>query len=392
MKRGYSLSYFLFTISILSLPKTLFSQNVGIGTTTPTRARLEVYGAAGSTNAIFGGESTGISVQRNWPGIGFNEYHGSDSRYMANGFAAVEYLDPVSGFLIFDMFPNGSKDAIIPSYQRGLVISVNGNVGVRTNPGSAALNTVKAGNASGSAVFGGTLYNSHFDYGATEDTYIRGGKSSSKVFLNDIGGNVLMGNGNTHVSINNGIPTYTLEIREVNETGLRLVQSSTNSNYWEMRVGLNAFTIPNPGSDLNMIYTGQYKCFFEMSDGHLFTYSDRRLKTNIRDMPSILEKFMKLEPVEYNMKYINTKHNKTMGFIAQDVQQLFPQLVAVTANSRQGYPGIDRLYGLNYNGFRMLTIKALQEQQEKIKKMQQQNEELEKRIAAAEVLLRADKH
>ena len=44
------------------------SGNVGIGTTTPTRAKLEVNGVGfgGATSAIFGGDGTGISIQRNW--------------------------------------------------------------------------------------------------------------------------------------------------------------------------------------------------------------------------------------------------------------------------------------------------------------------------------------
>src|SRR6266536_3451470 len=73
------------------------AQNVGVGTNNPTRAKLEVNGAVGATAAIFGGESSGISLQRNWPGIGFNQYYNGVSRYMANGYAAVQFLDPNSG-------------------------------------------------------------------------------------------------------------------------------------------------------------------------------------------------------------------------------------------------------------------------------------------------------
>jgi hypothetical protein len=300
MKKTCSLCNFLFIIFILGLPKNIFSQNVGIGTTTPTRAKLEVHGAAGSTNAIFGGESTGMSVQRNWPGIGFNQYHTNSGKYIADGFAAVQYLDPESGYLIFDMFPNGTKDATIATYNRGPVIASDGNIGIRTIPTSASLYVKKAGNFSGSVVFGGSLNNSHFHYGATEDTYIRGGKATSRVFFNDLGGGkILMGSGSAHVSINNGIPAYPLEIREVNETGLRLIQSSTNTNSWEMRVEITPVPNPEFHPDLNLLYNGSYKGGYGWGSGVYYTYSDRRLKTNIQDIPSTLEKYMKLEPVEY---------------------------------------------------------------------------------------------
>jgi hypothetical protein len=289
------------------------------------------------------------------------------------------------------MAPNGSKDATIPTYNRGPIIASDGNIGIMTSPTNVSLSVRKAGNFSGSVVFGGSINNSHFHYGATEDTYIRGGKATSRVFFNDLGGGkISLGGGSAHVSINNGIPAYPLEVREVNETGLRLIQSSTNTNSWEMRVEITPVPNPEYHPDLNLLYNGFYKGGYGWGSGVYYTYSDRRLKTNIKDIPSTLEKYMKLEPVEYEMKYSNPNHIKTVGFIAQDVQKLFPELVAVTT-ARQGYPGIDGLYGLDYNGFRMLTIKALQEQQEKIKRMHEQNVALAKRIAAAEKLLEGDK-
>ena len=69
----------LFIFTHLSC-QDLFSQpepmsNVGIGTTTPTRAKLEVFGTGGIfsfTSAIFGSDGAGISLQRNRPAIGFN--------------------------------------------------------------------------------------------------------------------------------------------------------------------------------------------------------------------------------------------------------------------------------------------------------------------------------
>ena len=99
------------------------AQNVGIGTNNPTRAKLEIHGAVDATSAIFGGESTGISLQRNWPGIGFNQYYNRGSRYMANGYAAVQFMDPNSGYIAFDMFGNGSANSIASASKRAMVIT-----------------------------------------------------------------------------------------------------------------------------------------------------------------------------------------------------------------------------------------------------------------------------
>jgi hypothetical protein len=69
----------------------------------------------------------------------------------------------------------------------------SGRVGIGTS-GPAATFEVRRGTATdGTAAFWGTNRTSHFNYGTPEDTYLRGGKSSSNVYLNDNGGNVGIG-------------------------------------------------------------------------------------------------------------------------------------------------------------------------------------------------------
>ena len=382
MKKIYSLTYSLLISSLL------FSQNVGIGTSAPTRAKLELHGSILSTSSIFGGESTGMSLQSNWPGIGFNEYAGNGFRYIANGYGAVQYLNPTNGYMTFAMLPNGIKDAVAGTFNTAMIISNTGNIGIRANPINATLFVTKAGNPDGSAVFGGTVHNSHFHYGNQEDTYIRGGKNGSKVLINDIpGGKIIMGAGDAYVGINNGVPSYPLEIRQVNGKGLLLVEPNNSFNNWEFRLA-EAFGLY---SNLNLLYNGQAKGYFGGGTGAYNVYSDRRLKTGIENMKSVLNEVMQLEPVAYEMKYHNANHKKNIGFIAQDVKRLFPQLVTITTDSSRGYPGIPDLHVINYNGFTVLTIKAIQEQQLVIKEMQQQNKELTRRIEIAEAILTSKK-
>ena len=200
--------YFLLLFLNLGLSRDLFSQNVGIGIANPVRAKLEVNGTAGigSTSAIFGGDGTGISFQRNWPTIGFNQYRDNtagNGKYMSNGFAAIQLFDPTTGYMYFDMFSNGSANTHTNLGTRALSISNTGNIGIKANPANASLNVQKGTNFDGAAVFGGTNYSSFFGYAETEDTYIRGGKYYSTVFINDIAyGNVQIGNGSTKVGIN----------------------------------------------------------------------------------------------------------------------------------------------------------------------------------------------
>ena len=356
--------------------QNLFAQNVGIGISNPTLARLEVHGAVGNTSAIFGTESSGISLQRN-SSIGFNQYNNAGSRYLSNGFASVQYLDPATGNLVFDMFPNGVKDAIVLSVNRALVIGNNGNIGIRTTPVNASLYVVKAGNFDGTAVLGGTHYNSHFNYSTTEDTYIRSGLAGGHVFINDLfGGKVIMGRGNSYVGINTSNPVYPLEIRQTGLTGIMLVAPENNFNNWEQVVGLYN---SGPESSLKLLYNGVLKSFFRPTDGAFVTASDRRLKTNIQPFTSILDKIMQLRPVEYEAKFNNPDHDKTIGFIAQEVKQVFPELVHVTSNKLEGETIAD-FHSLNYNGFNVLAVKAVQEEQILIEDLQSKQNEMKRRM------------
>ena len=55
------------------------------------------------------------------------------------------------------------------------------------------------------------------------------------------------------------------------------------------------------------------------------TFSDSRLKKNIEDLPSQLDKITALRPVEFD--YIKSNEHQ-IGFIAQEVQTVYPDLVA----------------------------------------------------------------
>jgi len=218
MKKVFIISYSLSLIAILFQQQNSFSQNVGIGLTNPTRAKLEVNGTVGYTTAIFGGETTGIGILQNNPGIGFNDYFSSAThKYIANGYSGAIWFDAVNGGMFFDVNGYGTANTAPTTGINSMVISNAGNVGIRTYQTlDASLFVVKAGNASGSAVFSGTNYASFFHNSVNEDTYIRGGKNSSTVFINDIpNGNIQLGNGSTKVGINT-LPYAPLTALEIN--------------------------------------------------------------------------------------------------------------------------------------------------------------------------------
>ena len=230
---------FFYLIILVLLSYNLNAQNVGIGTTTPTRGKLEVFGVAGAgaTSAIFGSDATGISLQRNWPTIGFNQYRdivlpGSQGKYMANGFASIQYFDPTTGALAFDMFPNGIANNFTPVANRAITILSSGNVGIRSGgSNTTSLYVTKGNNFDGAAIFAGTQHASYFGYSSAENTYIRGGKDGSTVYINDIAnGNILLGGGTSKIGINESNPLTSFQLNgaiAINQSNVII----TNSNY-----------------------------------------------------------------------------------------------------------------------------------------------------------------
>jgi hypothetical protein len=102
--------------------------------------------------------------------------------------------------------------------------------------------------------------------------------------------------------------------------------------------------------------------------------SDRRVKENIAPLNSVMNGLKALEPVSYNYIFDSSKKND-FGFIAQDVEKEFPHLV----NEMD-----DGLKGLNYAGFSVIAIKAIQEQQQIIEKQQTVIDQLLDRVSKLE--------
>lgn len=92
--------------------------------------------------------------------------------------------------------------------------------------------------------------------------------------------------------------------------------------------------------------------------------SDIRLKTNLQPIESVLNFITEFKPYTFN--WINDPNINDFGFIAQDVEQIFPLLVF----ENQGMKGV------HYDKLGVLAIKAIQEQQAIIETQQQEIEQL----------------
>jgi hypothetical protein len=96
--------------------------------------------------------------------------------------------------------------------------------------------------------------------------------------------------------------------------------------------------------------------------------SDSRLKENIVNCSPKLEDLLKVRVVNYNLKGYDS--NKYIGVLAQELEELFPELV-VQDNTPE------RLKSVKYSSFTPMLIKAFQEQQILINNLKARLEELE---------------
>ena len=98
-------------------------------------------------------------------------------------------------------------------------------------------------------------------------------------------------------------------------------------------------------------------------NGSIYNSSDKNLKKNIQHKTDDKSNNIKnLEPVEFNYKDDKTQR-KHLGFIAQDVEKIYPELVTDSQNN---------VKSINYVEFIPLLVLKIQNQQKEIDELREQ--------------------
>jgi len=170
----------------------------------------------------------------------------------------------------------------------------------------------------------------------------------------------------------NGTPTARLHILQRGQTvgnGLRFTDGTANLD-WNITHGFG----------LRFHYGGNFRALINANSGSYMQASDKRLKDNINLLSPVLNKVKQIAVKTYHYKSDESQEG-SIGVIAQEAKELFPELVT--------YSKADELYGVDYAGFSMVAIKAVQEQQSEIEALKNKNNTLEARLARLEALLLA---
>jgi hypothetical protein len=191
----------------------------------------------------------------------------------------------------------------------------------------------------------------------------------------------IQGSGLVGVGITN--PATKLHVAGTDAVQLRL-QNTVNSTYW------NIYS-ENNGNSGNLLFvagpTGG-SAWFRKADGFYFNSSDARLKRDINPLGSVLHRVLQLRPVTYRLRDEADGAPSTYGFLAQEVEPLFPEVVGEYAGKK----------ALSYSELVPVAIGAIQELNAKfersskakdaeIQKLKAHNATLEKRLQRLERLM-----
>ena len=150
-----------------------------------------------------------------------------------------------------------------------------------------------------------------------------------------------------------------LVIGQYNSTG-----SSVTNNATSFSTSNTAFVIGNGADSSNksdafkVMFNGDATVSNDLTvSGDVVISSDARLKSNIVSLGSTLPKLLQIDGKSYEMK-----GKQKIGVLAQEIQEVFPELVSEDDNE---------MLAVNYQGLVPVLINALKEQQSEIDELKE---------------------
>lgn len=155
---------------------------------------------------------------------------------------------------------------------------------------------------------------------------------------------------------------------------------SLNANLYLTPIGTGSRDVVIGESTLNQIGVGKANPVYKIdvvnnnsdaggrirANGYA-SYSDERIKSNFQDLDNATDIIMKLNPMSYThyesevengeLKILKSKSMQTVGFVAQDMYNVLPDLVHKPTNEKED------LWAIDYTRMVPYLTKAVQEQQ-----------------------------
>ncbi len=179
---------------------------------------------------------------------------------------------------------------------------------------------------------------------------------------------------------NVGVGTYATDINNVTEGRVQITGFS-NGDQLSLRhpASINlkwGLYVSSIDSSLNFYSNGSLRANIDRVTGVYSALSDHNLKKNIAPLQPVLANINKLTPYIYNYTDNKDGDRKTIGFMAQDVEPYFPDLVFHKTERETGKPFLM----MSYQSFGVIAIKAIQEQQQQIEQIKNENADLKEQL------------
>jgi len=369
------------------------SQNVGIGTTSPSE-KLDIRDG----ELVFTHSSLNQALSGR---IRFNEYNGDDE----SG-AYIQY-NGASNYL--QMFTNTeSNDYEFLRALRGSHLALQpsgGNVGIGTESPNTLLHLYSTGNTQMRLQTNSASSASSIVYQNGTASYSVGINAAEQFsfYSSQLGSDALVINGNGNVGIGgspegnakldikmSGVSQY-LKLERSSSSGRSQIQLANESGTELWRFGLTGGGSEDfsfwDGSFNHLVFdrsansaqfggsvginvtpsgtSGRLDC---SNDVVAYSTSDKRLKENIKPLDSALDKVLKISGVSFDWKELTKEEKKTIhgneghdvGVIAQEIEEVLPEVVT---ERDTGYKAV------KYEKIVPLLIEAIKEQQKQIEEL-----------------------
>jgi hypothetical protein len=307
------------------------SGNVGVGVTP------SAWGAGYKALQLGSSQSTALMGSGNQTELTTNAFFDSAWKYQGAGTVAASRYSQQSGVHYWFTAAAGAANATITDFATAkMTLDASGNLGVGVAPTTklhvaggalfASTGSMFVYPAGVSGSWTGTGFAIASEGGSAPIGFLQGGSERMRI---DASGNLLVGTTsslrNTAHSFKAAGSTNSFWAGAFQHTGTttapRLlsldIPNSNDSNayiVYATNSGGNCFNVLGNGSLQNS--TGTYG-----------TISDLRLKENISDARNYLADLLKLRVVKYSLKSEASAVATKIGFIAQEVEQVFPALV-----------------------------------------------------------------
>jgi len=204
------------------------------------------------------------------------------------------------------------------------------------------------------------------------------------------GNNALVINDNVEesVMIGTNIPVagYKLNVNGKTKTdGILVGSTETIEDGGSYEFAFNSDLRPKVNND-NNLGTSTYRWNTVYATNGTINTSDATLKTDINNANYGLKEIMKMRPVSYHWKNEHPNENAKIGFLAQDLKGIIPEVVVdkewvYTSEDRStGHWQPTPNLGVKYSDLIPITVAAIQEQQKLIETLKAEIEALKQAV------------